>query len=396
MKNAYVVSFLIVAHTASLLLFTSELSISYYEADIFFNKNNALHYLINFFTSVFGQNDFFLRFGMVLMHAIGAFLYYDISKFLFKKPNDQLWNLFIYLLLPGVNSAAIMVDGAGLVLFLLLLFLFFYKHKRMYAYALLPLYAFIDASFAFLYLSLIFYAIERRKTVLLFSSVLLFGASMYLFGIEIGGHPHNHFLDTLGVFSAIFSPIIFIYLIYSLYRTSIKEERSLLWYLGTTAFLFSLLLSFRQQMKLEELAPYLLVTTPIMVKTFISSYRVRLREFRRQYRIVFVLGMSVLLFSTLMIYMNKLLYLVIEKPSKHFVYNNHVVHELSVQLKDMGIDTISTQDKRLQLRLKFYGIEEGREYRLYKYKPFIDSKTVTIRYVSVPVASFYVTNLYKR
>lgn len=396
MKNAYVVSFLIFAHTASLLLFTSELSISYYEADIFFNKNNVLHYLINFFISLFGQNDFSLRFGMILIHAIGAFLYYDISKFLFKKSSDQVWNLFIYLLLPGVNSAAIMVDGAGVVLFLLLVFLFFYKHKRNYAYALLPIYAFIDASFAFLYLSLIFYAIERRKTILLFSAVLLFGASMYLFGIDIGGHPDNHFLNTLAIYAAIFSPIIFIYLIYSLYRTSVKEERSLIWYLGATAFLFSLLLSFRQQMKLQELAPYILMTTPIMVKTFISSYRVRLREFRKQYRILFMLGMSLLLFSTLIIYMNKLLYLVIENPSKHFVYNNHVVQELSSQLKDMGVDAISTQDKRLQLRLKFYGIDEGREYRLYTHKPLADSKTVTIRYISVPVASFYVTNLYNR
>ena len=395
-SNAYIVSLLIFLHTASLLLFTSELSISYYEADIFFNKNNALHYLINFFTSLFGQNDFFLRFAMVLMHAIGAFLYYDISKSLFKKPTDKVWNLFIYLLLPGVNSAAIMVDGAGLVLFLLLVFLFFYKHKRNYAYALLPLYVFIDASFTFLYLSLIFYAIEKRKTVLLFSAVLLFGISMYLFGIDIGGHPDNHFLNTLGIYAAIFSPVVFIYLIYSLYRTALKEERSLIWYLGATAFIFSLLLSFRQQMKLEELAPYILVTTPILVKTFISSYRVRLREFRRQYRIVFMLGMSLLLFSTLIIYMNKFLYLVIENPRKHFVYNNHVLRELSSQLKDMGINAISTQDKRLQLRLKFYGVEEGQEYRLYKYKPFADAKLVTIRYIHVPVASFYVTNLYNR
>ena len=149
-------------------------------------------------------------------------------------------------------------------------------------------------------------------------------------------------------------------------------------------------------MKLEELAPYILMTTPIMVKTFISSYRVRLREFRRQYRIVFMLGMSVLLFSTLIIYMNKLLYLVIENSSKHFVYNNHVLHELSIELKEMGIDAISTQDKRLQLRLKFYGVEEGQEYRLYKYKPFADAKLVTIRYIQVPVVSFYVTNLYNR
>jgi hypothetical protein len=329
------------------------------------------------------------------MHAIGAFLYYDISKGQFKKQGDQLWNLLLYLLLPGINSAGIMVDGAGLVLFLLLVFLFAYKHTPSLAYALLPLYVFIDASFAFLYLSLIFFAMHKRQNILLFSSILLFGASMYLFGIDVGGHPSNHFLNTLGIYAAIFSPVIFVYLIYALYRTGVKEERTLLWYLGVTAFLFSLLLSFRQQMKLEELAPYILVATPIMLKTFLSSYRIRLREFRRGYRLLFTVGLAFLLVSTFTIYMNKFLYLVIQKPSKHFVYNNHVAKELASELKAMKLDAVSAHSKRMQLRLKYYGIGEDPKVRLYTHEPFAESKTVTIRYIGVNVAEFYVTNLYK-
>jgi hypothetical protein len=202
-------------------------------------------------------------------------------------------------------------------------------------------------------------------------------------------------LNTLGLYAAIFSPFIFIYMIYALYRTGLKEERNILWYLGTTAFLFSLLLSFRQQMKLEELAPYLLVATPIMVKTFLSSYRIRLREFRRGYRILLTLALGFLLFSTLMIYMNKVLYLFIPNPSKHFVYNNHVVKELANELKTSGITALCTQDRRLQLRLRFYGIEEDASTRLYAYKPFVDSKYVTIRYNGVKIAEYYVTKLYK-
>jgi hypothetical protein len=394
-KNLYLVLVLISAHILTLLLFTSQLSINFYEADIFFNKNNLLHHILHLSTSLFGQNDLALRLPMILMHAVGAFLYYDISKGQFKKQGDQLWNLILYLLLPGINSAGIMVDGAGLVLFLLLVFLFAYKHNRNFAYALLPLYVFIDASFAFLYLSLIFFAMHKRQNVLLFSSILLFGASMYLFGIDVGGHPSNHFLNTLGIYAAIFSPVIFIYLIYALYRTGVKEERTLLWYLGTTAFLFSLLLSFRQQMKLEELAPYILVATPIMLKTFLSSYRIRLREFRRGYRVLFTVGLLFLLVSTFTIYMNKYLYLMIQKPSKHFVYNNHVAKELAYKLKGMGIDGISAYSKRMQLRLKFYGLEEDPKVRLYIYKPIAESKTVTISYVGVKVAELYVTNLYK-
>jgi len=389
------VSILVAIHALILLLFTSQLSISYYEANIYFNQNNLLHYIVRVFTALFGENDLALRLPMVLMYSIGAFLYYDISESLFKKHSDKVWSLFLYLLLPGINSAAIMVDGAGLVLFLLLVFLYVYKHKRPFAYVLLPLYVFIDASFAFLYLGFIFYAMEKRHTLVMLSSIVLFGTSMYLFGIEIGGHPKNYFLSTLGIYGAIFSPIVFIYLIYALYRWGVKEERSLLWYLGTTAFIFSLLLSFRQQMKLEELAPFILVSTPLMVKTFLSSYRIRLRPFRKQHRLFLSIAMGVLIMSTFSIYLNKYMYRFVSKPSKHFVYNNHIVKELSDALKEMGIKAVVTSNARLQLRLRFYGIDEDPYVHLYEGKAFGQNQKVTISYIGVEVASFYVTNLYK-
>ncbi|NOR57890.1 MAG: hypothetical protein GQ474_05135 [Sulfurimonas sp.] len=322
-------------------------------------------------------------------------MYYDVSKSLFKKQADRVWNVLVYLLLPGVNSAAIMVDGAGLLLFLLLVFLYLYKNKRNLAYILLPFYVIVDASFAFLYLSLVFYAMEKRKTVLLFSSILMFGVSMYIFGIDIGGRPVNYFLNTLGLYAAIFSPVLFIYLIYSLYRRGMREERTLLWYLGSTAFVFSLLFSFRQQMKLEELAPYILVATPIMVQAFLSSYRIRLREFRKGYRIILSVGLGFLVASTVTIYMNKVFYLFLAKPSKNFVYNNHIAKELANELKEMGIEGISTSDDRLQLRLKFYAIEEDPRIVLSETRPSGKSKNVTIRYIGVDVAEFYVTNYHK-
>jgi hypothetical protein len=93
--------------------------------------------------------------------------------------------------------------------------------------------------------------------------------------------------------------------------------------------------------------------------------------------------------------MNKFLYLVIEKPSKHFVYNNHVVKELSAELKNMGIDAVITRSERLQLRLKFYKIEKDYKVNLERLRPSMTSKNVTISYVGVKVAEFYVTNLYK-
>jgi hypothetical protein len=168
-----------------------------------------------------------------------------------------------------------------------------------------------------------------------------------------------------------------------------------LWYLGATAFVFSLIVSFRQQLKLEELAPYILVSTPLMVKTFLSSYRIRLREFRKKYRLLLTVAMSLLLFSTLTIYMNKYLYLVIDKQHKHFVYKNHIVKELADGLKALNINAISTSNVNLQNRLKFYGIGKDLHTHLYTHKPFAHSELVTISYIGVDVAHFYVTKLYK-
>ncbi len=391
MKRATIVPALLLFHVGLLLFFTSQLSISYYEAKTYFKEENLLHYIIHFSTAVLGENDLALRLPMILMYMVGTYLYYDVSKRFFNREDDRVWNLMIYMLLPGVSSAAIMVDGAGLVLFLLLVFLYIFKHKRHWAYALLPIYVFVDAAFAFMYLALIFYAMDKRNTPLLSASVILFGVSMYFFGIEIGGHPKNYFLSTLGIYAAIFSPIVFVYLIYALYRWGLNEEHTLLWYLGTTAFVFSLLLSFRQQMKLEELAPYLLVTTPLMVKTFLSSYRVRLRQFRGGYRILLSVGISFLLLSTVSIYLNKCFYFFIKDPSNHFVYQNHVARELAQTLRQRGIEGVYTRDKRLQLRLSFYGIDRDERYRLSKTAPQGASDGVTISYMDQDVARFFVT-----
>jgi hypothetical protein len=108
-----------------------------------------------------------------------------------------------------------------------------------------------------------------------------------------------------------------------------------------------------------------------------------------------MVGMTFLMISTLSIFLNKYLYLFIAKPSKHFVYNNHIAKELSTELKKMGIDAVITRSERLQLRLKFYNIEKDYTINLERKKPSLRSESVTISYLGVEIAKYYVTNLYK-
>ena len=51
---------------------------------------------------------------------------------------------------------------------------------------------------------------------------------------------------------------------------------------------------------------------------------------------------------------------------KHFVYRYHVAKELAKELKNESVEKIFTDDKKLALRLKFYGIDtsSGADLRL--------------------------------
>ncbi len=55
-----------------------------------------------------------------------------------------------------------------------------------------------------------------------------------------------------------------------------------------------------------------------------------------------------------------------ENPKKHFVYQYHFAKELAKKLKQKNINFISSDDKELILRLKYYGIKKGNKYFISK------------------------------
>lgn len=163
MKEQNLVTLILVTNILFLLYGISELSIRYEEADIFFNGTGFLHTLTNYFTSLFGQNDFALRLPFVLLHVSSMILIYKIGKFFLKNKIDRVISVGIYALLPGVNSAAILVNPASIVIFLTLLFIYFYiTGLKKQAYLILAITIFFDNSFAVLYFALIFYAISKK------------------------------------------------------------------------------------------------------------------------------------------------------------------------------------------------------------------------------------------
>ncbi|WP_226962167.1 hypothetical protein [Sulfurimonas marina] len=184
-----------------------------------------------------------------------------------------------------------------------------------------------------------------------------------MYRLQIYGVPSGHFLDTIAVYSAIFTPIVFVYLVYALYRKYLADKIDKVWYIATSALIFSLLLSFRQRLDIEYFAPYLMIALPLAAQTFIHSYRVRLKMFRKRYQTIFVLSFLFLFLNTLIVLFNKPLYRFIDNPKKHFVYNMYVAKELAQELKNMNINCINT-DFKMQQRLQFYGIEKCSDYIL--------------------------------
>ena len=377
-----------------LLLETSHVSISYNEALLLYGHNSFLQYITRFFITLFGQNDIGLRLAMILMHLGSVILLYLISKRYLKTERNRLWLVFIFILLPGVISAAMVVNHAGLIIFSLLLYIYLDGIvSEKYTAGFLFLLALLDPGFSYLFIGLGIYYFAHKQKWMFAYSILLYLLSINLYNVKIDGAPSGHFLDLLGLYSAIFTPIIFIYLFYVLYKRYLTNKIDKIWYISATALLISLVLSFRQRIDIEVFAPYLIIALPLATQSFVSSYRVRVKEFRRTYRLIFGLSLIFLLLNATVVFFNQELYRYIDNPKKHFAYDMHVAKELAQQLKEKNIDCVKT-DYKMQLRLKYYGINECektllKELSLKKAK----SSDVTIRYSGKAIYRANVTNI---
>ena len=380
---------LVFFHTAVLLYLITTYSISYAEAVIYFDKTSLLSYIIQFSTSIIGQNDFGIRLPFVFFYILSSLLLYLLLDDYFKHKRDRLITLSIFMLLPGVNSAALLVNNSIIVIFCTLLYLYIYKMYNRKCHILLIIFLFIDNSFAILFLTLFFYAIKKKDNILLFVSLILFATSMFIYGFAVGGIPKGFIIDTFAMYASVFSPFIFIYYFYAIYRTGLKYEKDIFWYLGIVSLGLSLIFSLRQHIHLEDFAPFVVIGIPLMVKLFLHSMRIRLRIFRKVHYFIATIGILFLVSNFLLLIFNQYLYKYLQNPSKHFAYNYHIVKELSNKLKEKKIYSIATNDKQLTKRLEFYGItNKNAKYILYESKNKNIANQFNISYFDTNIKSY--------
>jgi len=395
--NRYNTTFLalLIFHFSILLIIGDSFSISYKEAVLYYgdSKTSILTYITQFSTAIIGQNDLALRLPFILFYIGSSILLYLLTDDYFRSKWDRLIALSIFMILPGVNSAALLVNESIIVIFCTLLYLYLYKISEKEHYILLVLFLFIDNSFAVLFLALFLYSLKKKDNILLVVSLILFGISMSMYGFEMGGRPRGYFLDTFGVYATIFSPLLFLYFFYSLYRVGLKHEKDMYWYIAISSLGLSLIFSLRQKIDIEDFAPFVVIAIPIMVKLFMHSLRVRLREFRQVHYAIASVSLFLLLVNFALFSINKYIYLLIENPKKHFAHDFHIAKELSQSLNKLGISEVSTNDTEMALRLKFYGINNGKKYYITDGKTEIVDKNIVIKYHEKEVARFFLVSL---
>lgn len=378
-----------------LLLLTANysLSISYKEALNLYYNSSILSIITNISTHIFGHNDLALRTPFILFYLLSSILMFLITKDYFKYEKDRFLSVLIFMSLPGVLSASLLVNTAIVVTFLTLLYIYFYQEHKRHLYYLLPFLLLVDNSFSILFLALFLFSLKTKDRKLLYISSILFVISLIIYGVPTDGKPRGFLIDTVGTYAAIFSPILFLYFLYVIYRLIISRQIDLTTYISSTALILSILVSFRQRIYIEDFAPYVVIAIPSMVKMFLHSYRVRLKEFRRNYSIMAFTIVIMLGINVVFTFINKPIYLLIENPQKHFVYQYHFAKELSNELKSKGINRIFLEDKDLLLRLKFYEIEEGTDYYLSTKEFYNYDDKISIYYYQKELFAIYIKKL---
>ena len=331
--------------------------ISPHEAKILYTSQDIVGALMRWGESLgfgfIGLRTFFLFFGFL---TIG--LFYALSRRHFNKEEDVYLSTLIFMLLPGILTATTLVNVAILVLPLVLLFVLLHEkgHYFLLPPLMLALFFIHEASIIF-FAAVLLYAVVHKEIKLTIFSLAFLLAFVYLAkGIEIGGRPSGHFVEIFGLYATVFSPLLFLYFFYAMYRILLREKKTLIWYISFTALAFSLLLSIRQRVYITDFAPYVMIAIVLMLDVFNHTLGVRLPQFQKRYKRGFIAVMSFLALSVFLIVGHKFLFLLLDDPETHFAHRIYKPYQLAKELKSEGIECYDGAHGRERYQLRYYDI----------------------------------------
>ena len=321
-------------------------------------EDKVLYGLTHFFNGQF-SNGLNFRLPFVLFGLLNVPLFFIMSKSYFKRVEESYLATTIFALLPGIITSAVLVNIAVVVVTLVLIFLILYEKKRAFCGAVvmsLLLYVH-DASVIFFIALSIFSAFTRDRLLFSFSIVLAAISLFYANGLEIHGKPSGEFMELFALYMALFSPLVFIYFFYAIYRIWLREKKDILWYISFTAFALSILLSLRQQVIMTDFTPYVIVAVVLMMLTYHQTVGVRLPQFQKKYRSGFNFVIYSLVLNALIILFHYSFFSLLDDKSKHFTYPFYQPYWQVQELKEIGQTCHTSTNKKVKYQLNYYGIE---------------------------------------
>ncbi len=337
--------------------------ISPHEAKLFYIDHGVMGLLMHQgydLRTYLGINDFFsIRLFLLPFMFATIYLYYLVSKIYLHRERDRYLATIILLMLPGMITGWVLANVSTIVIPLVLLFLLAYERGEFLVQIAVMVLLFVihDAAIIFMISVFLYALINSEQKLSLISGVFVLLCIAFSPGIEIGGKPAGHFADIFGLYGILFSPLLFLYFFYTLYRIFLREPKNILWYISFVALVASLILSIRQKVSLTDFAPYVIVAIVLMLDTFNRSYRVRLPQFRKSYRtgLLTVLGSMMLISSVIILHAS--LFPFLDKPSHHFAYRLYQPYWIANELKNQNVECFDTNSTKLSYQLRFYGIK---------------------------------------
>jgi len=352
-------SIFLLLYLSTLLVVAATTPISPSEAYLFFQENTTPTVLLMHWGDFLLQNELGLRLFFLLLGSFNIYLFYAVTAYFFRKKEDRLLALYFYVLLPGVIISTVLANDAVVIAFLVLLFVYFYL-RRQVAFSLLPLFllGFVHWSALYFYMVLMLYGLFQKERWVFLGAAI--ATVLYLLaGIDmpepVSG---NYFFEMLGIDATIFSPLLFVYLFYALYRVLLRGERSLLWYISFGALVISLILSLQERIKITDFSAYLMLGMMVAVQTYLGSLKVRLKRFRRGYHLFFVVIASSLIISSLMMLFHQPIYRLLGKKYYPLVASVYEPYDRAVKLKSDGEKCVKESKQKVLYQMRYYGLNK--------------------------------------
>ncbi|MBN2768853.1 MAG: hypothetical protein JXQ68_07085 [Campylobacterales bacterium] len=345
--------------TATLFYLSATTPITPHEAEVFFTSSSWVSKAMHLGKSTFG--DFFgLRAVFVLFGVLSALMFFAVSQKYFTKSEDVYLATVVFMFLPGTLVGATLANESMVLLFGVLLFIWLhFKGWKIAQFLVLFSLLFVHHSAIIIYVALAIYALFFKNRFLLISSILFIGLCFF-FGsfIPVGGKPSGHFLENFGALAAVFSPFLFLFFAYSMYRILVKGEKDIIWYISFFSFVVSLMLSIRQKVNIIDFAPYMIIALLPMVKLFYRSFRCRLPQYRFKHKIGFYAVLIVMMLSSATIVFHKSLFIFFDDSSRHFAYKVYAPYWKAKELKVKNIDCYESKSIKERYQMRYYGISQ--------------------------------------